>query len=198
MSAVASQITSVSIACSMVYSDANQSSASLAFVRGNTPVTGSPHQGTVTQKMFPFDDVISLQNKCRTADIDRQNLGRSGKIWQAFLLYHIGINFRKIGHRSGKFQILFWRLRHHEMVDQILFKLHQFWVSIRANSIWFKYNDECMNIENIVISSLFPFRKWYEHTEEKNTRTVAQQWTWIPLALTMVLFHHELHLTVAL
>ena len=37
----------------------NQSSASLAFVRGihRWPVD-SPHKGPVTRKMFPFDDVI--------------------------------------------------------------------------------------------------------------------------------------------
>ena len=46
-----------------VYSGADQrkhqSSASLAFVRGihRWPVN-SPHEGPVTQKMFPFDDVI--------------------------------------------------------------------------------------------------------------------------------------------
>ena len=39
----------------------NQSSASLAFVRGihRWPVN-SPHKGPVTRKMFPFDDVIML------------------------------------------------------------------------------------------------------------------------------------------
>ena len=63
MSAMASQITGVSIACSTVWSGAHQrkhqSSASLAFVRGihRWPVD-SPHKGPVTLKMFPFDDVI--------------------------------------------------------------------------------------------------------------------------------------------
>ena len=61
MGAMASQITSVSIVYSTVYSDADerkhQSSASLAFVRGihRGPVN-SPHK--VTRKMFPFHDVI--------------------------------------------------------------------------------------------------------------------------------------------
>ena len=37
----------------------HQSSASLAFVRGNSPVTGEfPAQRPVTREMFPFDDVI--------------------------------------------------------------------------------------------------------------------------------------------
>ena len=63
MSGMASQITSLTIVYSTVYSGADewkhQSSASLAFVRGihRWPVN-SPHKGPVTRKMFPFDDVI--------------------------------------------------------------------------------------------------------------------------------------------
>ena len=71
MSTMASQITSLTIIYSTVYSAAvernHQSSASPAFMRG--PVY-SPHNGTVTRKMFPFDDVIMdidvvLYSKCR-------------------------------------------------------------------------------------------------------------------------------------
>ena len=63
MSAMASQITGVSIAYSTVCSGANkrnhQSYASLAFVRGIHWWPGnSLHKGSVTRKMFPFDDVI--------------------------------------------------------------------------------------------------------------------------------------------
>ena len=63
MSMIASQITSLTIVYSTVYSDVDQSkhqsSASLAFVRGihRGPVN-SPHKWPVTRKMFPFDDVI--------------------------------------------------------------------------------------------------------------------------------------------
>ena len=63
MSTIASQITSLTIVYSTVYSGADQrkrqSSASLAFVQGihRGPVN-SPHKGPVTRKMFPFDDVI--------------------------------------------------------------------------------------------------------------------------------------------
>ena len=63
MGAIASQITSLTIVYSIVYSNADQrkhqSSASLAFVRGmhRRPVN-SPHKWPVTRKMFPFDDVI--------------------------------------------------------------------------------------------------------------------------------------------
>ena len=59
MGMIASQITSLTT----IYSDADQrkyqSSASLAFVSGfhRRPVN-SPHKGPITQKMFPFDDVI--------------------------------------------------------------------------------------------------------------------------------------------
>ena len=63
MGAIASQITSLTIVYSIVYSDADQrkhkSSASLAFVRGihRGPVN-SPHKWPVTRKMLSFDDVI--------------------------------------------------------------------------------------------------------------------------------------------
>ena len=65
MSLMASQITSLTIVYSTVYSGTDQrrhqSSASLAFVRGihRWPVK-SPHKGPVTPKMFPFDDVIMV------------------------------------------------------------------------------------------------------------------------------------------
>ena len=60
---MASQITSLTI----VHSTVQQSSASLAFVRGIhwSPVN-SPHNGPVTRKMFPFDDVIMILSNIRT------------------------------------------------------------------------------------------------------------------------------------
>ena len=66
MGTIASQITSLTIVYSTVYSDTDQrkyqSSASLAFLRGihRRPVN-SPHKCSVTRKMFPFDDVIMIQ-----------------------------------------------------------------------------------------------------------------------------------------
>ena len=65
MGAIASQITSLTIVYSTIYSDAaqrrHQSSASLGFVRGihRGPVN-SPHKWPVTRKMFPFDDFIMI------------------------------------------------------------------------------------------------------------------------------------------
>ena len=66
MGAIASQITSLTIVYSIVYSDADQrkhqSSTSLAFVRGiHLGPLNSPHKWPVTRKMFPFDDVIMYQ-----------------------------------------------------------------------------------------------------------------------------------------
>ena len=69
MSVMASQITSLAIVYSTVYSGADQrkhqSSASLAFVRGihRWPVN-SPHKGPVTRKMFLFDNAIMIPSIC--------------------------------------------------------------------------------------------------------------------------------------
>ena len=63
MGTIASQISSLTIVYSIVYSYADQrkhqSSASLAFMRGiYRGLVNSPHKWPVTWKMFPFDDVI--------------------------------------------------------------------------------------------------------------------------------------------
>ena len=79
MGVIASQITSLTIVYSTVYSDVNQrkhlSSASLAFVRGihRSPVN-STHKGPVTRKMFPFDDVIMAN-------------GNSSSCWQHIVIW---------------------------------------------------------------------------------------------------------------
>ena len=65
MGVMASQISSLAIVYSTVYSGSDQrkhqSSTSLALVRGihRWPVN-SPHKWPVTRKMFPFDDVIMV------------------------------------------------------------------------------------------------------------------------------------------
>ena len=65
MTMLASQITSLTVVYSIVYSGVNQrkhqSSASLAFVREihRGPVN-FPHKWPVTRKIFPFDDVIMI------------------------------------------------------------------------------------------------------------------------------------------
>ena len=66
MGRVASQITSLPIVYSTVYSDADerkhQSSTPLPFVRGNSPGTGEfPGQMASKWKLFPFDDIIMCE-----------------------------------------------------------------------------------------------------------------------------------------
>ena len=66
MSPMASQITSLTILYSTIYSDTDQrkhqSSVTLAFMRGiNRWPVNSPHKGSVTRKICPFDDVIMLK-----------------------------------------------------------------------------------------------------------------------------------------
>ena len=82
MSTMASEITSLTIVYSTVYSGADQrkhqSSTSLAFGRGihRWPVN-SPHKVPVTWKIFPFDDIMS-SNFC-SADAAVHNLLNPGK-----------------------------------------------------------------------------------------------------------------------
>ena len=64
MSAMASQNTSVKIVYSTVYSGADQSSASMAFVRGI-------HRGSVTRKMLSFDDVITWMTLAQELEYDK-------------------------------------------------------------------------------------------------------------------------------
>ena len=86
MSTIASQITSLTIVYSTVYSDADQrkhqSSASLAFVWGihRGPVN-SPHKWSVTRKMFPFDDVIMV-TEFSWSSIDFRSWTRNNRVSQ--------------------------------------------------------------------------------------------------------------------
>ena len=80
MGTIASQITSLMIVYSTIYSDTDQrkhqSLASLAFVRGihRRPVN-SPHKWLVTRKMFPLEDVIMFSE---VITIDRSDLHAMG------------------------------------------------------------------------------------------------------------------------
>ena len=70
MGGMVSQITSLTIVYSTIYSGADQrkhqSSASLAFVRViHRWLVNSPHKGQVMQKMFPFDDIILIGHHSR-------------------------------------------------------------------------------------------------------------------------------------
>ena len=82
MGAIASQITSLTIVYSIVYSGTDkkhQSSASLAFVWGIHRGPGnSPHKWPVTRKMFPFDDIIMCSSWYRLRQIGRLPLSPMG------------------------------------------------------------------------------------------------------------------------
>ena len=86
MSAMASQITSLAIGYSTVYSGAgqrkHQSSASLAFVRGlhRGPVN-SPHKWPVTRKMFSSDDVIMEVHHRWLEPIEQCDMTQQCRCW---------------------------------------------------------------------------------------------------------------------
>ena len=88
MSTMASQITSLMIVYSTVYSGADQrkhqSSTSLAFVQGiHRSLVNSLHKWPVTRKMFPFDDII-MSCKALTAIYLQDNIPHfPGDEWQA-------------------------------------------------------------------------------------------------------------------
>ena len=85
MGAMASQISSLTIVYSTVYSAADQrkhqSFASLAFVLGihRWPVN-SPHKWPVTRKMFPFDDVI-MQSITVATNINKYQYVSMHRLW---------------------------------------------------------------------------------------------------------------------
>ena len=98
MSAIACQITSLTIVYSTVYSDADQrihqSSASLAFVLGihRGPVN-SPHKWPVTRKMFTFDDVIIELPTTKESSLMAMGLQRTSKetasLWSRHARRHV-------------------------------------------------------------------------------------------------------------
>ena len=132
MGLMESQITSLTIVYSTVYSGADQrkhqSSASLAFVRGmhRSPVN-SPHKGPVTRKMFPCDDVmvnantvnwamyswyivqdLYLHSKCTgdTAILPEASVQMQQQFWflRCTNVVDIEGNFTNYGHFQLKFQ----------------------------------------------------------------------------------------------
>ena len=66
MTTMASQITSLAVVYSTVYSETDQRKHGLCV--GNSPgPVNSPHKGPDTRKMFPFDDVIMRSLSWRSA-----------------------------------------------------------------------------------------------------------------------------------
>ena len=116
MRAMRFQITSLTIVYSTIYWGANQrkrqSSPLLVFVRGihRWPVN-SPHKVPVTQKMFPFDDVImSLrprQNGRRLADDILKHILFNENIWIAIKISLKFVRMSQIG--NALVEIMAWR-----------------------------------------------------------------------------------------
>ena len=100
MGVMASQITSLTIVYSTVYSGGNQrkhqSFATLAFVRGihRWPVN-SPHKWPVMREVFPFDDVIMWCRKkfpyhdIIISDLCRKHHNTSNSSWRVGRKYHL-------------------------------------------------------------------------------------------------------------
>ena len=104
MITMASQITSLTVAYSTVYSDADQRkhqrSASPAFVWGiHRGSVNSPHSWPVTRKIFPFDDVI--MRICLHATLTLYVWLFFSFIQTSTACFMLGINFQQ---NSG-----FWR-----------------------------------------------------------------------------------------
>ena len=95
MGAMVSEITSLTIVYSTVYSSADQrkhqSSASLAFVWGiHRRPMNSPHKWPVTRKLFPFDDVIMVRFWRDERLLSRQGMYSHAYKWHKhFAAYYI-------------------------------------------------------------------------------------------------------------
>ena len=121
ISTMASQISSLAIVYSTVYSDADkrkhQSSASLAFVREihRWPVN-TPHKWPVTRKMFPFNDVIMIAMTCgpRKIYLTHSDIA-CGSVWKSSEAEHrkrfpgpccVNDSFNLISDMKPKWQII--------------------------------------------------------------------------------------------
>ena len=88
MSAMASQITGISVVCSTVGLGADQRKhqrfTSLAFVWGIRWPVNSPHKRPVTRKIFPFDDVIMFKCLSHPSSKILQSYHDDGIKWKPF------------------------------------------------------------------------------------------------------------------
>ena len=148
MSAMAPQITGISIICSTVCSGADQRkhqrSTSLTLVkRMHRWPMDSPHKGPVTRKMFPFDNVVCNEwnqhplTKMTLYNLDKNSsdvLGISTAVSEMFwnLYYHLNCHF-----------IMVW------IVELLL----RFWnrYLVRADSAPIHYRNQCWSVVNWTI-----------------------------------------------
>ena len=108
MGARASQIASLTVVYSTVYTGADQrkhqSPASLAFVRGiHRWRMNSPYKWSATRKMFPFDDVIMLVNYISLSPYGSDDVINIGKSVFPMLLKSSGLPLRFSGPRRRVF-----------------------------------------------------------------------------------------------
>ena len=154
MTTMASQITSLIIVYSTVYSGADQrkhqSSASLAFVRGihRGPVD-SPHKWPVAREMFPFDDVIMCRWYFHMQFIEREVL-------------HFDQNFTKV---------CSWQEANVGSVDDFAANRQQ---TITSTCLW-------RNMTTLGASDFMPIRTMGYFTNEAHskwlyTTNVIQKW----------------------
>ena len=113
MIAMASQIISLTIVYSTIYSVADQrkhqSSASLAFVRGihRWPVN-SPHKRPVTRKMFPLHDVIMFTTTDEKKLSVMKHPSKSNNVTLSWPLWHIEVE-QNGRHIVDDMNILQWK-----------------------------------------------------------------------------------------
>ena len=145
MDAIASQITSLTVVYSTVYSDADQrkhqSSASLAFLWGihRGPVN-SPHKWPVTRKMFPFDDVIMSLLLTIAKQQQTRHQQRGYKVVIFLAIFSDTISWQKCFVVWFKFH---WRLNHNRHLK--LFDADQSKRQI-LNQLWHKEMEACVKI----------------------------------------------------
>ena len=94
MTTMASQITSLTVVYSIVYSDADKKTSKLRVTGlcvGNSPgPVNSPHKGPVTRKVFPFDDVIMLLDICLPIHAGIKEQDCTHHAWLALSIYIYG------------------------------------------------------------------------------------------------------------
>ena len=145
MSAMAFQITGVSIVCSTVGLGADQrkhhSSASLSFVQGihRWPVN-SPHKRPVTRKMFPFDDAIMEFHSSRaTCLINLYCI--CWYCWNCFNIIYVVFGKRMVfclGHLFCFIQTIVAWWRQLTSLANIVNRIHRSEMSTKAQSFSFK------------------------------------------------------------
>ena len=120
MRTTASQITSLTIVYWTVYSGADQrkhqSSASLAFRGIHRGPVNSPHKGSVTRKMFSFDDVIMNNQLPVVLQYFRNNtiMLNVGVLWQIYeIIYYWYVKISRCGYMEHGWKCITFYVQKH-------------------------------------------------------------------------------------